>query len=119
MIHPSANHASSWSKLLIAESLTYFCHQFLLNHPECQHHLLTVKIISYRSSAVRTLIGDEKISEIDSVVASGSKTCAAVYPAARCPWSPNTFKKIAYNAILDSDLDLGSFMSLAAKSFAS
>ena len=72
-----------------------------------------------RSSAVRTLIGDEKISEIDSVVASGSKTCAAVYPADRCPWSPRTFKKIAYNAILVSNLDLGSVMAFAAKSFAS
>ena len=74
---------------------------------------------NFRSSAVRTLIGDEKISEIDSVVASGKKTCAAVYPVARCPWSPNTFKKIAYNAILDSNLDLGTIMSMAAKGFAS
>ena len=32
-----------------------------------------------------TLIGDKKISEIDSVVASGTKICAAVYPADRCP----------------------------------
>ena len=52
-------------------------------------------------------------------MASGKKTCAAVYPVARCPWSPNTFKKIAYNAILDSDLDLGSIMAFAAKGFVS
>ena len=31
----------------------------------------------------------------------------------------NTFKKIAYNAILDSDLDLGSIMAFAAKGFVS
>ncbi len=64
--------------------------------------------------AAETLLGEAKLKEIDKV-AAGNTQCGAVYPVHSCPWSPATFKKIAYNLVLSSDLDLGSIMAFAAK----